>query len=192
MVTAVVAIRMGVIALIVAWNITMAEVSVDVIFTGLVWLCFFFVLLFLVLIGVVSGSVVICCLVRGWMVDSNVMLHNLISSVVVARRKLISWDTVFHLASNEDLREGKTDRVTKFIEVLILPLSFSVHDLVVNILAIDDQIMLDMENEVPRVSEGLGHFTELVEVSTNCSFAFFELISNVMNDATQVFNTLKD
>ena len=184
MVTAVVAIRMGVIALIVAWNITMAEVSVDVIFTGLVWLCFFFVLLFLVLIGVVSGRVVISGLVSGGMVDSNVMLHNLISSVVVSRRKLISWDTVFHLASNEDLREGKTDRVTKFIEVLILPLSFSVHDLVVNILAIDDQIMLDMENEVPRVSEGFRHFTELVEVSTNCSFAFFELISNVMNDAT--------
>ena len=192
MVTAVVAIRMCVIALIVAWNVTMAEVSVDVIFTGLVWLCFFFVLLFLVLIGVVSRRVVISCLMSGGMVDSNVMLHNLISSVVVARRKLISWDTVFHLASNEDLREGKTDRVSKFIEVLILPLSLSIHDLVVNILAIDDQIMLDMENEVPRVSEGFGHFTELVEVSTNCSFAFFELIGGVMNDATQVFNTLKD
>ena len=74
--------------------------------------------------------------------------------------------------------------MAKFIEVLVLPLSFSIHDLVVYILTIDNQIMLDMENEVPRVGESLGHLTELIEVSANSSFALFKLIGNVVNDFT--------
>ena len=82
--------------------------------------------------------------------------------------------------------------MAKFIEVLVLPLSLSIHDLVVNILTIDNQIMLDMENEVPRVGESLGHLTELIEVSANSSFALFKLIGNVVNDFTQIFNALKD
>ena len=82
--------------------------------------------------------------------------------------------------------------MAKFIEVLVLPLSLSIHDLVVYILTIDNQIMLDMENEVPRVGESLGHLTELIEVSADSSFALFKLIGNVVNDFTQILNALKD
>ena len=82
--------------------------------------------------------------------------------------------------------------MSKFIEVLILPLSLSIHDLMVHILAIDDQIMLNMVNEVPRVREGLGHLTELVEVCANCSLALFELIGDIVNDVTQALNALED
>ena len=82
--------------------------------------------------------------------------------------------------------------MSKFIEVLVLPLSLSIHDLVVYILTIDNQIMLDMENEVPRVCESLGHLTELIEVSADSSFALFKLIGNVVNDFTQILNALKD
>ena len=82
--------------------------------------------------------------------------------------------------------------MSEFIEVLVLPLGFSIHDLVVDILTIDNQIMLDVEDEVPRVSEGLGHLTELVEVCANCSLALFELIGDVVNDLAHVLNALKN
>ena len=106
--------------------------------------------------------------------------------------KVVSRDVVLHLATEEDLRERKTNGVSELIEVLVLPLSLSIHDFVVDILAVNDEIVLDMENEVPRVGESLGHLTELIEVSTNSSFALFKLIGNVVNDFTQIFNALKD
>ena len=84
--TTVVAIRVGMVTLIVAWDVAMTEVSVDVIIASLVWLSFFFVLLFLalVVIVVVSGRVVICGLMNGRILDSNVMLDNVVSGVIVA------------------------------------------------------------------------------------------------------------
>ena len=77
MVTAVIAVGVGMVALVVAWDITMAEVSVDGVST-LISVCF----LLLVLVGIPSGRVVICSL-DGMFVDSNIMLDNCISSVVV-------------------------------------------------------------------------------------------------------------
>ena len=84
-VTAVVAIRVGMVTLIIAWDVAMGKVSVDIIIAGLVWLSFFFVLLLLalVVIVVVSGRVVICGLMDGRILDSNVMLDNVVSSVIV-------------------------------------------------------------------------------------------------------------
>ena len=84
--TTVVAIRVGMVTLIVAWDVAMTEVSVDVIIASLVWLSFFFVLLLLalVVIVVVSGRVVICGLMNGRILDSNVMLDNVVSGVIVA------------------------------------------------------------------------------------------------------------
>lgn len=84
--TTVVAIRVGMVTLIVAWDVAMTEVSVDVIITCLVWLSFFFVLLFLafVVIVVVSGLIVIRGLMNSGILDSNIMLDNVVSGVIVA------------------------------------------------------------------------------------------------------------
>ena len=84
--TTVVAIRVCMVTLIVAWDVAMTEVSVDVIIASLVWLSFFFVLLLLalVVIVVVSGLIVIRGLMNSGILDSNIMLHNVVSGVIVA------------------------------------------------------------------------------------------------------------
>ena len=107
------------------------------------------------------------------------------------RNEIVRWDIILHLATEEDLGEGKTNRVTKFIEVLVLPLSLSIHDLVVDILAVNDQVVLNVEDEVPRVGESLGHLAELVKISSDSGFAFLELVSNIVNDVTQVLNRVQ-
>ena len=65
---------------------------------------------------------------------------------------IVHWDTV-HLLSEEDLGEGETNRVSEFIVVLVLPLGHGVHDLVIYILSVDNQVMVNVEDEIPRVSE---------------------------------------
>ena len=60
-----------------------------------------------------------------------------------------------HLLSKEDLREGKTKRMSKLIVVLVLPLGHGIHELVIDILSIDDEVMVNVEDEVPWVSESL-------------------------------------
>jgi hypothetical protein len=102
--------------------------------------------------------------------------------------EVVSRDVVLHLATEEDLREAKTDRMAELIEVLVVPLSLSVRDLVVNILAIDDKIVLNVEDEVPRVREGLGHLAELVKIGADGSLALFELVGDIMEDMTEVFD----
>ena len=52
--------------------------------------------------------------------------------------------------------------------------------------------MLNMEDEVPGVSEVLCHLSELVQVGTNGSLAFLELVSNVVEDVTEVLNTVEN
>lgn len=100
-------------------------------------------------------------------------------------------DLVLHLSTKEDLGKGETDGVTILIEVLVLPLSLSVHDLVVHILAVHDQVVLDVEDEVPGVCECLRHLTELVEVSADGGLALFELVGDIMDDVTEVLNSMK-
>ena len=100
-------------------------------------------------------------------------------------------DLVLHLSTKEDLGKGETDGVTILVEVLVLPLSLSVHDLVVHILAVHDQVVLDVEDEVPGVCECLRHLTELVEVSADGGLALFELVGDIMDDVTEVLNSMK-
>lgn len=45
--------------------------------------------------------------------------------------------------------------MTELIIVLVLPLGHGVHKLMVNILSVDNQVVVNMEDEVPWVSEGL-------------------------------------
>ena len=100
-------------------------------------------------------------------------------------------DLVSHLTSKEDLREGKTDGVSELVEVLVIPLSLSVHDLVMDVLAIDNKIMLNMEDEVPRVSECLGHLTELVKVCADGSLALLKLVGDVMDNMAKVLESVQ-
>ena len=106
--------------------------------------------------------------------------------------KVVSRDIVLHLTSEEDLGERKTDRVTELIEVLVLPLSLSIHDFVVDILAVNDEIVLDVEDEVPRVSESLGHLTELVEIGADGGLALLELVGDVVDDFTHILDGVED
>ena len=60
-----------------------------------------------------------------------------------------------HLLSKEDLRKGKTKRMSKLIVVLVFPLCHGIHELVIDILSIDDEVVVNVEDEVPWVSESL-------------------------------------
>jgi len=134
--------------------------------------------------SVVNGSLVVS---RLFVLSSDMFFVR----VVVTLGQLMVRDTVLHLSTKEDLGESEADGVTIFVEVLVLPLSLSIHDLVVNILSVHDQIVLDMEDEVPRVCEGLGHLAELVKISSDGSLALFELVGDVVNDVTEVLNSME-
>ena len=67
-----------------------------------------------------------------------------------------------HLLSKENLGKCKTKGVSEFIIMLVLPLCHSIHKFVVYILSIYNKIMINMENEIPWVSEGLGHGFEFI------------------------------
>ena len=112
--------------------------------------------------------------------------------VMSSSHEIVSWDIILHLASEEDLGEGKTNRVTKLIEVLVLPLSLSIHNLVVHILAVNNQIVLNVEDEVPRVGESLGHLAELVKVGADGGLALLELVGDVVDDVTHVLDGVED
>ena len=44
--------------------------------------------------------------------------------------------------------------MSKLVVVLVSPLCHGIHEFVVDILAIHDKVMVNMENEVPWVGEG--------------------------------------
>ena len=96
------------------------------------------------------------------------------------------------MTSKENLGKRKTNGVTEFIEVLVLPLCFSIHNFVVNILAVDNKIMLNVEDEIPRVSECLRHLAELVKISADGSLALLKLVSNVMDNVSKVLNGVEN
>ena len=111
---------------------------------------------FVIRVGLVVSTVTVGVTIisRGSVVAIFVLPDDVIISVVRGW-EVVHWDIVLHLTSKEDLGERKTDGVTELIEVLVLPLSLSIHNLVMDILSIDDEIVLNMEDKVPRVCEGL-------------------------------------
>ena len=117
-------------------------------------------------------------------------------SVVGWRHMGIIWvgmacverDAVFHLLAKEDLRERKANVVTELVVVLVFPLCHGVHELVVDVLAVDDQVVVDVEDEIPGVSESLAHGPELIKVGSNGGLALLELASNVTDDRTEVLD----
>ena len=142
---------------------------------------------------VVEGSLVSGLLMVDWLVGTGVLPH----SVGVVCALTVAWegvtgDLVLHLTAKENLGETKTDGVTELVEMLVLPLGLSIHDFVVDILAVHDEVVLDVEDEVPRVSEGLGHLAELVKVSSDGGLALLELVGDVVNDVTEVLDGVED
>ena len=81
--------------------------------------------------------------------------------------------------------------MAELIEVLVIPLSLSIHEFMVNILAVDDKIVLNVEDEVPGIGGSLRHFTKLVEVSADGGLALFELVGDIMDDVTEVLNSVE-
>ena len=115
-----------------------------------------------------------------------------ISVMVVMSGEVVVRNSVLHLAAKEDLGKSKTNGVAELVEVLVVPLGLSISELMVDILAVDDKIVLDVEDEVPRVGESLGHLAEFVEISANSGFALFELVSDIVNDVTEILNSMKN
>jgi hypothetical protein len=184
-----------------------------------VGLCVFsVVIVVLVVSGLVSGlvmsglvmdglSVVLrCCVVTRVVIDlrglvsasvlpdgvGELTMMGLGEAVLSGSRKVVTGDVVLHLTAKEDLGESETNGVTELIEVLVLPLGLSIHDLVMDVLSVHNKIVLDVVNEVPRVSECLRHLTELVKISADSSLALLELVSNVMEDMSEILNTVKN
>ena len=110
----------------------------------------------------------------------------------VERVLLVVWDSVLHLSSDEDLGESKTHRVSKLVVVLVIPLSHGVHEFVMYVLSVDNEVVLDVEDEVPWVGECLGHGAELVEVSSSSGLALLQVVSNIVNNRSQILNRVKD
>ena len=150
-------------------------------------------LLLLVLVPVVTTSVVRVGsgVVRVGMVGAHVSVDSVRLLLCLVWHE-VGGDVVLHLASKEDLGKGKTDRVTELVEVLVLPLSLGVHDLVVDILAVHNEVVLNMENEVPWVGESLGHLAELVKICADGGLALLELVGDVVDNMTKILNGVKD
>ncbi|MCP4555935.1 MAG: hypothetical protein GY836_10975, partial [Herbaspirillum sp.] len=142
----------------------------------------------MVVSGLIEIVIVILLVISGvvtWGVGESVLTTSVGGQVV-------EGNIILHLSAKEDLGKSETDGVTEFIEVLVLPLGLSIHDLVVHILSVDDKIVLNVEDEVPGVSESLGHLSKLVEVSADGGLALFELVGDVVEDVTEILNTVKN
>jgi len=138
--------------------------------------------------GVVWGLVV---LLGNWLL-LFLLLGDVVVWVVTVSGESVHWDAVAHLLSEEDLGKSETERVSELVVVLVLPLCHGVHELVVNILSVDDEVVVNVEDEVPWVSEGLGHLSQLVEVGSGGGLALFELTGNIVDDGTHVFDSVED
>jgi hypothetical protein len=105
---------------------------------------------------------------------------------------VMARDLVLHLTAKGNLRKSKTDGMAKLVEVLVLPLSLSIHELVVDILAVHDKIVFDVEDEVPRIGEGCGHLAKLVKIGADGGLAFLELVGDIVDDVTHVLSGVED
>ena len=72
--------------------------------------------------------------------------------------------------------------MTEFIVVLVFPLSNSVHEFMIDVLAVNDEVVVDVEDEIPGTRESLAHGSELVKVSPNCGLTLLKLPTDVAND----------
>ena len=114
-----------------------------------------------------------------WLCFSRFFLLSSLFSVHVA---LVEKRDSIHLLSKENLGKCKTKGVSEFIVMLVFPLGHSIHKFVVYILSIYNKIMINMEDEIPWVSEGLGHRFEFIEISSNRSFALLKLARNIIDN----------
>ena len=114
-----------------------------------------------------------------WLFFSRFFLLSSLFSVHIA---FVEKRDSIHLLSKENLGKCKTKGVSEFIVMLVFPLGHSIHKFVVYILSIYNKIVINMEDEIPWVSEGLGHRFEFIEISSDCSFALFKLASNIIDD----------
>ena len=127
---------------------------------------------------------------------SRVMSGSQVRSIVIVDGGMVcwqvmGWDIILHLSAKEDLGKSKAYGVTILVEVLVLPLGLSVHDLVVDVLAVHDQVVLDVEDEVPGIGECLGHLTEFVKVRADSGLTFLKLVSDIVDDVTEVFDRVQ-
>lgn len=136
----------------------------------------------------IGGSVVVVSVVVTFPVRNRLVVGKSFSVV----GKSVGGDSVCHLSTNKDLGESKTDGVAELVVVLVVPLGHSVHHFVVHILSVDNQVVLNVENEVPGVLEGLGHGAEFVQVSADGGLALFELLGHVVDNVSEVFNGVQD
>ena len=123
------------------------------------------------------------------------VFHAVVVALVVGN--IISVETMshrdsVHLLSEEDFGESKSEGVSEFVVVLILPLCHGIHELMVNVLTIDDQVVVHMEDEVPWVGKGLAHVLKLVKVGSNSGLTLLKLSSNVSNDGTEIFDGVEN
>ena len=114
-----------------------------------------------------------------WLFFSRFFLLSSLFSVHIA---FVEKRDSIHLLSKENLGKCKTKGVSEFIVMLVFPLGHSIHKFVVYILSIYNKIVINMEDEIPWVCEGLGHRFEFIEISSDCSFALFKLASNIIDD----------
>ena len=106
--------------------------------------------------------------------------------------QVVERNVILHLTAKGNLGKSKTDGVTELVEVLVLPLCLSISDLVMDILSVHDKIVLDVEDEVPGISEGFGQVAKLVKISADSSLALLELVGDVADNVTQILNSVKD
>ena len=114
-----------------------------------------------------------------WLCFSRFLLLSSLFSVHVA---LVEKRDSIHLLSKENLGKCKTKGVSEFIVMLVFPLGHSIHKFVVYILSIYNKIVINMEDEIPWVCEGLGHRFEFIEISSNRSFALLKLARNIIDN----------
>ena len=144
-------------------------------------------LLGILIIGLGSGSSLV--VVASTVVAVAVMGTGVVG---VVGRQVVVRNLVLHLAAKEDLGKSKTDGVAELVEVLVVPLSLGIGELVVHILAVDNEVVLNVEDEVPGVGESLGHLAEFIEISANSGLALLELVGDVVNDMAEVLNGMKN
>lgn len=99
--------------------------------------------------------------------------------------------SIRHLRAYRDLGESKANVVTKFIEMLVLPLSDRIGHLMVHILSIDDKVFVYVEDEVPRFREVDCLIAKNIEVGAKVCLAFCKLIRDVVNNMAELLSRMQ-
>ena len=78
--------------------------------------------------------------------------------------------------------------MTELIEVLVIPLRDRVNHLVVHVLAIDDQIVVSVEDEVPRLNQQVCHLVYSIKLCSELRFALNKLIDQIVDNMSEVLS----